>query len=159
MENLIQDIRYSIRMLIKKPGFTFIAIITLALGIGANTAIFSVINGVLIRPLPYEDPDRFVLLKGAPTFLHFKQDLTVKDLIDWEDQVNSFESIAAIGALGSGLNLSGDPEPVRIQAAEVSTNFFPTVGVVGMYGRSFLPEETESGNPNVAVISHSLWQR
>jgi putative ABC transport system permease protein len=157
MGNVIQDLRYAFRMLLKQPGFAAVAIITLALGIGANSAIFSVINSVLLRPLPYDEPERLVLLRNAPAFLENVP--TASNLISWKDEVHSFDHLAAYGSLGGGVNLGGDPEPLRVEATEVSADFFSTIGVETIAGRQFLPEDLKEGNEEVAVISYALWQR
>ncbi len=163
MQSIRQDIRFAVRMLLKQPGFSLIAIITLALGIGANTAIFSVINAVLLRPLPYDEPHRLMLLQRAPLFIP-KDSTTrifppVSEWFNWRDQAQSFESIAACGGFSAGVNLTGAGEPERIEATEVTVNFFDAMGVRPVRGRAFQSEEQGSGKTSVAVISHGLWQR
>src|SRR6185436_4162875 len=159
MPTLLQDFRFAIRMLLKNPGFTAVAVLTLALGIGANTAIFSVVSSVLLRPLPCKDPDRLVTVwersvkkgyemnhAGAATFL------------DWKAQSTVFESMAAFG-IEEGLSLTGDHEPERINAVPVSANLFDVLGVTPTLGRTFRVEEETPGGDQVVILSHGLWQR
>jgi putative ABC transport system permease protein len=163
LEQLWQDIRFGLRMLTKNPGFTAVAVLTLALGIGANTAVFSVVRAVLLRPLPYSDPDRLVCLTEP-----FKAGLEGPDVLvnivgapdyqHWRDQNQVFEALAAYGALRA-INLNTNDGPERIDAAAVTWDFFPMLRVHPDLGRNFLPEEDRPGAPPVAVLSHSLWQR
>jgi putative ABC transport system permease protein len=145
-------------MLGKSPGFTFVAVLTLALGIGANTAIFSVVYGVLLRPLPYSDPDRLVVFmqaypqKGLNTW-----GLSQANFAMYRDQNQSFERIAAY--TNTGFNLTGDGEPERLIGANVTADFFGVFGVEPALGRTFRPEEDTPGNNNVCVLSYSFWQR
>src|SRR5215510_115192 len=156
MAILWQDLRYGFRMLVKKPDFTIVAVFTLALGIGANSAIFSVVNGVLLRPLPLEDPDR--LIKIWETFLPGGHGTaSVPNLKDWRDQNTVFNGIAAYQF--SSLNLRGQDSPERLQGATVSPNFFEVVGVRPRLGRAFQIGEDEAGRNRVALLSHRLWQR
>jgi putative ABC transport system permease protein len=156
METLWQDIRYGFRMLLKKPGFTAVAILALALGVGANTAIFSVVNGVLLRPLPFKDSDRLVRLgewsKQVPTM-----SISYPNFKDWREQNHVFEGIAATQF--DSYNLTGADEPERLLGRNVSWNFFDVLGVTPAVGRSFREEEDHAGAPRVCVISNSLWQR
>jgi predicted permease len=156
MRTFWHDLRYGLRMLAKKPGFTVVAVFTLALGIGANSAIFSVVNGVLLRPLPFEDPDR--LIKIWETFLPGGQGTaSVPNLKDWREQNTVFNGIAAYQF--SSLNLRGQDSPERLQGATVSPNFFDVVGVRPRLGRAFQIGEDEAGRNRVALLSHRLWQR
>src|SRR5262245_35957948 len=156
MAILWQDLRYGARMLAKNPGFTLVAVITLALGIGANSAIFSVVNGVLLRPLPLEDPDR--LIKIWETFLPSGQGtVSVPNLKDWREQNTVFNGIAAYTF--SSLNLREQDSPERLQGATVTTNFFDVVGVRPRLGRAFQAGDDESGRNRVALLSHQLWRR
>jgi hypothetical protein len=153
-------VRYGLRQLRRGPGFTLVVIITLALGICANTAIFSVVRAVLLSRLPYCDPDRLVCVTefspGLPSTL---ADLVpIPDYLHWRGQNRVFETVAAYGQLG-GLNLSGNGELERIDATDVTWDFFPMLGVRPALGRNFLPEEDRPGGPPVVVLSHSLWQR
>jgi putative ABC transport system permease protein len=156
MEPLWQDLRYGIRMLFKHPGFTAIAVLTLALGIGANTAIFSVVNAVVLRPLPFEDPERIIRMWGK-----FSQgdhaSTSPPDFLDYRAQNSTFEEFAAM--MSSSYNLTGDAEPERIIAADVTTNFFRALGVKPVQGRAFSPEEEQPGLSRVAIISEGLWRR
>jgi len=157
METLLKDIRYGVRGLLKRPGFTAIALITLALGIGANTAIFSVVNAVLLRPLPFREPDKLVIVWEDATFAGFPRNTPAPaNYVDWKTQNQSFADMAA-SAEGS-FNLTGDGEPERVAAYSVTANFFPLFGVQPILGRSFLPEEDRPGGNKVAVLSYSLWQ-
>src|SRR5262245_28002072 len=153
---MMHDLRYAIRVLVRQPGFTLIAILTLALGIGANSAIFSVVNAVLLRPLPLEDPDR--LIKIWETFLPGGQgSVSIPNLKDWREQNTVFNGIAAYQF--SSFNLRGQDNPERVQGVIVSPNFFDVAGVRPRVGRAFLNGEDEAGHSHVAVLSHRLWQR
>jgi putative ABC transport system permease protein len=157
METLIKDIRYGIRGLLKRPGFTAIALITLALGIGANTAIFSVVNAVLLRPLPFRDPDQLVIVWEDATFAGFPRNTPAPaNYVDWKTQNQSFADMAA--SQESSFNLTGDGEPERVAAYSVNANFFPLFGVQPLLGRTFSAEEDRPGANKVAVLSYSLWQ-
>jgi len=156
LETLWQDLRFGARMLRKQPGFTLIAVITLALGIGANTAIFSVVNAVLLRPLPYRDPDRIVTIRnyGGHPILN---GAFGADFLDWREQAKGFEQVAAL-ADGS-VDLTGTGEPERLRAGLVSANLFETLGVGPAYGRAFTQAEDQSRAAQVVILSHRLWQR
>jgi putative ABC transport system permease protein len=158
MEALLQDLRYAIRMLLKKPGFTTVVLITLALGIGANTAIFSVVNGVLIQPLPFKEPDRLVAVREAnPKFSNEPIGASFPNFTDWKEQNQVFEHIAAYS--GQVLTLIGEDEPLRVSAQTVSSAFFPMLGAEPILGRTFLPEEEKTGQTKAVVLSHGFWQR
>lgn len=158
METLRKDITYGVRTLIKSPGFTAVAILALTLGIGANTAIFSVVNSVLLRPLPYSDPGRLVQLweekasKGRNEI-----PASYPNFVDWRDENHSFEHVVAYSDWT--FNLTGTREPERIRSAIVSPAFFSTLGIKPIRGRVFLSGEDERGKDLVAVIGESLWQR
>ena len=156
METLWQDIRYGFRMLVKKPGFTVVAILALALGIGANTAIFSVVNGVLLRPLPFEDPDRLVRISEWSQQVP-GMSVSYPNLLDWRAQQTVFTAIAATRF--QSYNLTGGEEPERLQGRDVSANFFDVIGVKPALGRTFLPEEDHANSNRTCVISYGLWQR
>ena len=157
MESLIKDIRHAIRSLLKHPGFTAITVITLALGIGANTAMFSVINAVLLRPLPYHEPSRLVTIwEESPERGMYQMPVSFANLRDWVDQTKTFEQISAYTF--TDLNLSGAGEPARLSAVRSSANLFSLVGAVPLLGRSFLPEEDKEGGTRVVILGHSLWQ-
>jgi putative ABC transport system permease protein len=157
METLVKDIHYGVRGLLKRPGFTAIALITLALGIGANTAIFSVVNAVLLRPLPFRDPDNLVIVWEDATFAGFPLNTPAPaNYVDWKTQNQSFADMAA--SQETSFNLTGDGEPERVAAYAVNYNFFPIFGVQPLLGRSFSAEEDRPGANKVAVLSYSLWQ-
>jgi putative ABC transport system permease protein len=153
-----QDLRYALRMLVKNPGFTAVAVVALALGIGANTAIFSVVNTVLLRPLPYKDPERLVMVFEDSSRHGFPRDNpTAANYIDWRDQNHVFENIAAIA--GGNFNLTGVGDPERITGYRVSASLFPLLGVAPQVGRWFTPDEDRAGANPVVIMSHRLWQR
>jgi putative ABC transport system permease protein len=156
MESLWQDMRYGIRMLLKKPGFTAVAVVALALGIGANTAIFSVVNAVLLRPLPFEEPDRLVMVWGTTPRIP-KETASLPDFVDWRDQNQVFEGLTAIQF--TNVNLTGGEDPERLIGARVTADFLQVLRVRPALGRGFLAEEDQPGGPKVAVITHALWQR
>jgi len=157
MRTLLQDVRYGVRMLLKSPGFTIIAVVALGLGIGANTAIFSLVSAVLVRPLNYHAPDQLVMVWEEVSALGTTGDTPAPaNYADWKAQNQSFEDMAALEL--RNFNLTGDGEPERIPAFGVSANFFPLLGVNPARGRTFQPEEDQPGANKVAVISHGLWQ-
>jgi predicted permease len=156
LEDLSQDLRYALRGLRKHRGFTVVAVITLALGIGANTAIFTVINTVLLRPLPYERPDQLVVL--METISERPVGVSYPNFVDWRNQSTSLENVAAVRNRES-FNLTGAGESERIQGRLVSANFLSTLGVKPFRGRDFLAEEDQPGANPVAIVSHALWQR
>ncbi|MBA3320532.1 MAG: ABC transporter permease [Pyrinomonadaceae bacterium] len=159
MMTLWQDIKYGVRMLLKSPGFTFVAVFALALGIGANTAIFSVVNGVLLRSLPFPDAERLVWFDGvSPARGITESSLSMPDYLDWRSQADAFESTTAF-VEGSAILSNGDAEPERVPRGVVTAGFFPTIGVNPVQGRALLPEDERSGSEPVAVLSHGLWQR
>jgi predicted permease len=166
MDAIFRDLRYGVRMLVKSPGFTAIAVLTLALGIGANTAIFSVVNAVLVEPLPYSAPDRLVQFwETNPMKRWTEATVAPANLFDWQDRNRSFEDIAAYsgsetrGPGISGLQLTGGIEPERIQALFVTGNLFSVLGVNALLGRTLTEEETWSGKNHVLVLSYATWQR
>ncbi|HKP86340.1 MAG TPA: ABC transporter permease [Blastocatellia bacterium] len=159
MEKLFQDLRYGIRVLAKSPGLAFVAIITLALGIGANTAIFSVVNAVLLRPLPYEHPERLALVWETNPKIQIGFDLlpaSAGSFTDWRNQSQSFEDLSLVS--GTAFNLTGTTVPEKLTGASVSASFFKLLGVEPAVGRTFTEEEDRAGANRVVVISHSLWQ-
>jgi predicted permease len=158
IDHLRQDVGYGLRGLRRNPGFAAIVILTLALGIGANTAIFSVVQGVLLRPLSYEAPDRIVMLnqaapKSGQPFLGF----SVLDFTDFRERNRGFSSLAEYHSMW--FILLGRPEPERVQTGVVSDNFFDLLGVKPLLGRTFLPGEDKPGAPAVLVLSYEYWQR
>jgi putative ABC transport system permease protein len=157
METLIKDIRYAIRSLIRFPAFTVIAVVTLALGIGASTAIFSVVNALLLRPLPFTEPDKLTQVWEASIKQGQRHDVSYPNFADWRDQNQSFQQIAAYS--DRTFNLTGDAEPERIQGVMTSPAFFPMLDVKPILGRVFLPEEDYPNKVFSAVISERLWRR
>ena len=151
-----QDIRFGIRMLLKNPGTTAIAVFTLALAIGANTAIFSVVNAVLLRPLPYQNPERLVTL-WAKVPEHGRWRTTPANFFDWKKQNMAFEDIAAFGQ--GTMTLTGDGEPEQLLGTRVSSGYFPVVGVAPVLGRAFTNDEYEPGKGQVVILGHAFWQR
>jgi putative ABC transport system permease protein len=153
-----QDIRHGVRTLLKQPAFTLVAVITLALGIGANTAIFSVVNAVLLRPLPFKDSERLMMVwnKGAEAAGGDHTPLAVADLLDWRAQNKSFESIGALQ--NATLNFSGGDVPEQIPAALVSANLLSVLGVGVQLGRDFLPSDEQTGSPRVVLLSDQFWR-
>ena len=158
METFWQDLRYASRMLRKNPAFAAVAVITLALGIGANTAIFSVVNAVLLRPLPYREPKQLVRVYSEfPTMQLRKFWLSPPELLDIRKEAKSFESVG--GWAPGGLNVGTNSEPLRVTSATITRELIDTVGVSPVLGRNFTEEEDRNGGPRVALISHGLWQR
>lgn len=155
MRTLIQDLRFAMRVLIKRPGFALVAIFTLALGIGANSAIFSVVNAVLLRPLPFQEPGQ--LIKLWESYPRGFGTVSVPNLNDWREQNSSFIGIAAFQT--AGYSLQGGDYSERIPAAAVSANFFDVLGVQPRLGRGFQPGEDEQGRNRVAILTDALWQR
>jgi hypothetical protein len=144
-------------MLAKSPGFTVIAIVALALGIGANTAIFSVIDALLLRPLSFEDLDRLVEVWETLPKSGDRDEVSPANLLDWKDHDYVFEHLAAYRWWD--VNLTGAGEPERVDGCLVSADFFQTLGVRIVVGRDFLPEEGEPGRDEAVILSHNLWQR
>jgi putative ABC transport system permease protein len=158
METFWQDLRFGFRQLIGKPGFAAIATLSLALGIGANTAIFSLVDAVLLRPLPFQDPDRLVMVWEDAAKIGFPRNTPAPaNYADWKAQNRVFEDMAAIN--WRSFNLTDEGEPEKVEAQAVTANFFPLLGVKPELGRVFTGEEDQPGRNNVAVISYGLWQR
>jgi putative ABC transport system permease protein len=157
MNSLWQDLRYGARMLFKQPGFTLIPVLTLALGIGANTAIFSVVNTVLLRPLPFKEPDSLVMIRETklPQFPEFS--VSAGNFLGWQKQNTVFERMAAY--TGASFNLVGVGDPEQIPGMRVTDGFFAMLGAQPQIGRDFLSEEDQPGRNNVVILSHGLWQR
>jgi putative ABC transport system permease protein len=160
MNNLLKDIRYSLRLMIKKPGFTAVALIALALGIGANTAIFSIVNAVLLRPLPYAEPARLVSAESMNSLNPQREidGVSPADFWDWKDQSQAFEQLAALSG-GGGFSLRDADQPDIFNGARVSYNFFQTLGVQPLLGRVFSSEDGDTGAPDTVVLSYRLWMR
>ena len=158
LTDLLHDLRYAVRMQLKNPAFTIIAIIALALGIGANTAIFSVVNTVLLRPLPYKDPERLVMVWEDSSRHGYPRDTpAAANFVDWRDQNQVFEGMAAIA--DTSFNLTGSGEPERLEGRRVSANLFPLLGVEPQIGRVFDAGEDQPGAHRVILLSYALWQR
>ena len=157
MEILIQDLRYGLRMLVKNPGFTAVAVIALALGIGSSTAVFSVINAVLIRPLPYKNPDRIVRVEEQHSSWGQPLGLTYASYLDLAARSQSLESVSAYRTWNFKLTDANEPE--QVSGALASFDLFSALGVSPMMGRSFSSEEDRPGNDRVVILGHGLWQR
>jgi len=157
MGTLLQDIRFGLRVLWKSKGFTAVAVVTLALGIGANTAIFSVVDAVLLRPLSYREPDRMVALWENVPAKGGKWRVAPANFLDWKEQNQVFEEVSAFSA--SGFNLTGGGEPEQLRGARVSGGYFGVLGVYPALGRAFSPEEHEPGKGQVVILGHGLWER
>jgi putative ABC transport system permease protein len=151
-----QDLRYSLRAMLRQPGFTAIAALTLALGIGANTAIFSLVNSILLRQLPFQQPERLALATSRRPDPG-KQPFTLPDFIDYRDQNQTLEGIAAFANWSANLTAQGEPE--RLQGLRISANAFQMLGVEAVAGRALLPEDDTPGRQRVVVLSYGLWQR
>jgi putative ABC transport system permease protein len=141
MSTLFLDIRFAIRLLAKSHSFTLIAVLTLALGIGANTAIFTVVNSVLLRPLPFRDPSRLVLVVEKSKFPTIT--VSYQNYLDWRDQSHSFESMEAI--YGANMTLTGKGDPERLVARRITAGFLPALGIALAIGRNFTAEEDRAG--------------
>src|SRR5690348_8218088 len=157
LETLVQDLRYAFRMLRKSPGFTAVAVLTLALGIGANTAIFSVIEAVLLRPLPFRNPDRVVQILETAKNLPYVS-ASGEDYFDWESQNRTLEG-SSITTWTQSYNASGAGEPETVSIIRTESNFFAVVGVNPLLGRGFAQGEDQPGKDHVAVLSYGFWQR
>ncbi|HEX4783117.1 MAG TPA: ABC transporter permease [Candidatus Sulfotelmatobacter sp.] len=160
MNGLLQDVRFALRQLRKSLGFTAVAVVTLALGIGANTAIFSVVNGVLLRPLAFPNASRLVRVWHVPPPASFPGmttfSVSAANYLDWESQNHVFDAMAIYGY--HGFTLTGSDKPEQVDACSATSGFFSTLGVRPAIGRVFLPEEDQPGHSNVVVLSHSFWQ-
>ena len=157
VETLLQDARYALRTLRRSPGFAALAILTLGLGIGANTAIFSVINGVLLKPLPYANAERLVLIRqAAPRIEQDNIGVSIKELYDYREQLSSFEGLVEFHQMTFDLLRRGDPD--RVAVGVVSPNFFDVLGVAPIVGRTFVVSDDDHGAEAVLVLSHAYWQ-
>jgi len=155
-ESLQQDLRYALRGIRRSPAFAIVAILTLALGIGANSAIFSVINGVLLRPLPYREPERLVRLFTSFRGGDGRYAMSQPEFMDYKGLTNSFENAAAFA--GAGLTLTGTGEPQRVRGIAATRDFFPVLGVIPARGRNFENDEGRQGTEPVVILSHDFWQ-
>ena len=156
--SLLQDIRYGIRTLGKNPGFTAVAVLTLALGIGANTAIFSVVENVLLRPLPYPQPGNLVQIWNTYPPQAPRAGLSPGDYADWRQQNASFSEMGCYAHISQGFNLTGEGEPQRVLGSYASAGLFPLLGIRLAAGRYFIAEEDRAGSSPVVILSHHLWQ-
>jgi putative ABC transport system permease protein len=156
MNTLIQDIRFAIRILFKNRGFTAVAVITLAAGIGANTAIFSLVNAVLLRQLPFHKPDQLVWIWSNRTDRD-KSTFSLPDFIDYRDQNRSLQQLSGFASWSA--NLIGSGEPERLFGVRSSANIFQLLGVDAEIGRTLLKEDDDPGNPRVVVLTHGFWGR
>jgi putative ABC transport system permease protein len=158
MSTLWQDLRYATRMLRNKPGFTLVAVITLSLGIGANTAIFSVVNAVLLRPLPFKNPERLVsIYERRANSGEANLPISAHEFAAWQQRTHSFDALTLIQ--GDGLTLTGRGDPVILEVARVSTDFFAVVGVPPLLGRGFVSGEDQGGGAKVVVLGEKLWRQ
>ena len=158
LADFLHDLRFGLRMLLKNPSFTIVTVIALALGIGANTAIFSVVNTVLLRPLPYKDPERLVMVwEDASKTGHPRDTPTAANFVDWRNQNQVFEGMAAF--TDESYNLTGAGEPERLEGIRVSADLFPLLGVEPQLGRVFTAAEDQPGSQRVVLLSYGLWQR
>ncbi len=157
MGSLLQDLRYGARMLVKNPGFTLVAVLTLSLGIGVNTTIFSYINAILFRILSFHEPERVAFVWSASSGSGSQNPVSIPDYLDWRDKAQSFTSLAAATSATRTMTGSGDPE--RISSAQVTANFFQVLGVNPARGRALLPDEDRPGAAGVALLSYQFWQK
>ena len=154
MQTLLQDIRFGCRTLLRNPGFAAVVVLTLAIGIGANTAIFSFFDGVLLKPLPYADPEQIVMVWEKPPEGE-RNGISTLNFLDWKNQNTVFAHIAAI--TGGAETLTGVAEPVRLRGAQVSASYFEVFGIRAAIGRTFAPDEDTLGKHQVVVLSNRIW--
>ncbi|MGE5724671.1 MAG: ABC transporter permease, partial [Acidobacteriota bacterium] len=170
METFLRDLQYALRLLRRSPGFTAVAIITLALGIGANTAMFSAVNAVLLRALPFYNPSQLVALwetnPQVEGFIGQRLPVRLESYLRWKKEAHSLQDIAAYhtgvsqgSSSHSAVNLTGIAKPERVDSATASSNFFSLLGVNAELGRTFAPQEGEPGQDRVVIISHALYQK
>jgi putative ABC transport system permease protein len=159
MDSLIKDLKFAVRGLVKRPGFTVIALIALALGIGANTAIFSLVNAVILRPLPFPESERLVWVFGNVRNGTNRASVAPLDFVDYRNQNKTFEQFAASSTVTLPATLTGSGEPERLRASIVTGNYFQTFGVAPVLGRGFSLQNEKPGNDQVTVLSYGLWQR
>ncbi len=159
MKTLLQDIRYAYRMMIKNPGFTAVAVLALALGIGANTAIFSVVNSVMLRPLPYKDPGRLMAVERGFDSGGTSSSVSMTKFVFYRDHNQVFDQLGAYDVIGAGQNLTGAGEPERVRGIRVSAELFDVLGVSPAMGRNFVPEEGQPGAAPVVIVGDGLWKR
>src|SRR5919201_3038662 len=158
MENFLTDLRYAVRMCLRTPGFTVVAVLALALGIGANTAIFTIVNAALIERVPFRDPDRVVMVWEENARRPGRGNtIAPANYLQWQDRNQVFEQLSAFYDYRA--NLTGQAQPEELTAQGVTPNFFTTLGVSPLLGRTFTPDEGPQGHDRVAILSHALWQR
>ena len=155
VNDLLQDLRYGFRTLVKSPGFTSVAVLTLAIGIGANTAIFSFVDGVLLKPLPYAEPDRIVRVLEKPPG-GGRNGISTLNYLDWQKDNSVFEYMAAQS--GGSVTLTGINDPVQLRGSRVSPHYFDIFGIKTVLGRTFAPDEDQQGRDHIAILSHVLWE-
>ncbi len=162
LEALIRDVNYGLGMLRKNPGFTTVAVLTLALGIGANTAIFSLLDGVLLRPLPFPDPDRLVLVWLDSANLPGQESVqswpTMGDFVDWRARNRVFQEMGTLDRL-SPFQLTGGGDPEEVESAIVTAGFFRALGVQPILGHTFAEQDDQPGAPRLVLLSHAFWQQ
>src|SRR5947199_4805138 len=154
VREVLQDLRYSVRTLRKSPGFATVAVLTLAIGIGANTAIFSFVNGVLLKPLPYGEPERIVRVLEKPPG-GGRNGISTLNYLDWQKDNTVFEYMAA--QTGGSVTLTGIREPVQLRGSRVSPHYFDIFGIKPTIGRAFAADEDQVGKEHVAILSHAVW--
>src|SRR5581483_388352 len=161
METLVQDLRFAIKMLFKNPVFTSVSVIALALGIGANTAIFSVVNAILLRPLPYKEPDRLVMIwENSFKTKHDRNVVSPANYLDWRAQNTVFSNMGgAVDFESLKVNLTGFGEPQNVQIQYATPELFDVLGVNAEIGRTFNPDEAAQNGPNAVVLTHRMWVR
>jgi len=155
MDQLINDLRFALRMIRNSPGFTAVAVLTLALGIGANTAIFSFVDAVLLKPLPYPHPEELVMVWEKPPQGE-RNGISTLNFLDWKNQNTVFTAMAA--ETGGSVTLTGVDKPVQLRGSRVSARFFDILGVKPMLGRTFAPDEDQLGEERVVILSHRIWE-
>ena len=159
MSSLLSDLRHSLRVLIANPGFTSVAVAALALGMGANTAIFSVVNAVLLAPLPYPQSDRIMRIeRGFKGESDGGGSVSIPKFMAWKKANQTFQALALYDFSGPGLNLGSGDRPQQIKAIHVSAEYFQVFGVSPSFGRTFLPQEDQPNGPKAAVLSNDLWR-
>lgn len=158
MSNIMKDVRFAARLFIRTPGFTLASVLVLALGIGAVTIMFSTLNSVVLRPLPFEDPDQLVWVWGRSEALQ-SNSISALDYWDYRDEADRFESLGAVLVFAPRVIVIGEGEPEQVPSTTVSYNFFSMLGVTPYLGRAFRPDEESAGAPNVVVMSYAFWQR
>jgi putative ABC transport system permease protein len=159
MSGISKDVRYAIRVLVRNPGFTAVALLTLTLGIGANSAIFTVVNTVLLGPLRFPQPDRLLMIREVDNRRGARQiTLSTRDFMAYRDTQQAFEQIGACSGGGADLNAGAGDHPVAVRSATISAGLFDALGVAPFIGRTFLPDEEHAGRNQVAIVSYGLWK-